>query len=497
MVSLLYKGKAEEADKERQAFFADFNLDQIIKAITDDWDLDIKDLYFQVPAKKETEDYRRAIFQDIKKDSVHDSMSVFLDCMRQQEECVANKDKLDEKRQQQVWFIREVSCYVKAVEALQACLQTRAYQSEGFSLFHEWLAGYMDSGEYIELKSEVTALEQELRGFRILLSYENGKFTVEDASTEEASYEDFLKECFPENQKALKSPFLGSGEWAELEERAIGLFAKKHKEFFHRAEQFWKQYQTYQKEEIKALPKELSYYMAYLRFMKKLEQTGLHFCIPATGGETLAAKGLYDLALAYVSLEKEKEVVPNDFELFPEEKFIVLTGPNQGGKTTFARSLGQLVYFTKMGLDVPAAEAVVPYYTEILTHFSVEESVETGRGKLLEELSRLKPMMQQEKKGAFVIINELFTTAANADACVMGRKVLEYFIDNGCKGIYVTHLNELSTAHPMVVSFRATTDEENRQTYKVARQQAVETAGAILQVEKYHLTYQQIKERFS
>ena len=106
-------------------------------------------------------------------------------------------------------------------------------------------------------------------------------------------------------------------------------------------------------------------------------------------------------------------------------------------------------------------------------------------------------MMQQEKKGAFVIINELFTTAANADACVMGRKVLECFIDNGCKGIYVTHLNELSTAHPLVVSFRATTDEENRQTYKVARQQAVETAGAILQVEKYHLTYQQIKERFS
>ena len=70
-------------------------------------------------------------------------------------------------------------------------------------------------------------------------------------------------------------------------------------------------------------------------------------------------------------------------------------------------------------------------------------------------------------------------------------------MENQCKGIYVTHLNELTRAQKSVVSYRATLDENAKQTYKVARQVATELAGANIQVEKYHLTYQQIKERFS
>lgn len=174
----------------------------------------------------------------------------------------------------------------------------------------------------------------------------------------------------------------------------------------------------------------------------------------------------------------------------------MLTGPNQGGKTTFARSLGQLVYFTKMGLDIPARAASVPYYKKILTHFSVEESVESGRGKLMDELMRLKPMMGDEQAGEFVVINELFTTAANYDACIMGKKVLEHFINKNCKGIYVTHLNELSKACSSVVSLRAAVDENLIPTYIIQRSEATELAGANRQVEKYRLTYRQIKERF-
>ncbi len=145
----------------------------------------------------------------------------------------------------------------------------------------------------------------------------------------------------------------------------------------------------------------------------------------------MSAVGLYDLALACTG----REVVTNDMFFKEQERFFVLTGPNQGGKTTFARSLGQLVYFSMMGLDVPAVSARVYRFPDILTHFSVEESVETGRGKLKEELTRLAPMMKDlGGRHAFVVINELFTTAANYDACIMGRRVLEHFLDKGCFG---------------------------------------------------------------
>ena len=157
--------------------------------------------------------------------------------------------------------------------------------------------------------------------------------------------------------------------------------------------------------------------------------------------------------------------------------------------------MGQLVYFTRIGLDVPAVQANVPFFREIQTHFSVEESVETGRGKLKEELVRLAPMMEARKQGSFVVINELFTTAASYDARIMGRKVLEHFIGLGCRGIYVTHLKELTKVHERVVSLQAMLDGERMPTFEIRRGEAAETASALNQVNKYRLTYEQLKER--
>ena len=206
------------------------------------------------------------------------------------------------------------------------------------------------------------------------------------------------------------------------------------------------------------------------------------------------AKGLYDLALACAG----KDVVANDMVFYPEESFFVLTGPNQGGKTTFARSLGQLIYFSKLGLDVPAVCAKLYYFTDILTHFSVEESVETGRGKLLEELERLADMMASSlKEEPFVIINELFTTAANYDACVMGKRVLLHFMEQHCRGIYVTHLSELTGWDSRVVSLRAKLDAEGRRTFQVIRSQEDIPADAGNMVGRHGLTYRQLKERLA
>ncbi|MBO4609520.1 MAG: hypothetical protein J5696_06560, partial [Lachnospiraceae bacterium] len=120
---------------------------------------------------------------------------------------------------------------------------------------------------------------------------------------------------------------------------------------------------------------------------------------------------------------------------------------------------------------------------------------ETGRGKLKEELVRLAPMMEQHKQGTFVVINELFTTAASYDAEIMGRNVLEHFIALGCMGIYVTHLRELCSAGDGVVSLKATLDDHRVQTFRIERGEADDTACAENVVNKYRLTYEQLKER--
>ena len=196
-----------------------------------------------------------------------------------------------------------------------------------------------------------------------------------------------------------------------------------------------------------------------------------------------------------MNLEKDKPVISNDFSYEKNEYFFVLTGPNQGGKTTFARSLGQLVYFSKIGFDVPAKTANVPYFRDILTHFSVEESVETGRGKLMEELVRLSPMMKSSSENAFVIINELFTTAANYDAIIMGQNVLKHFLDAGSFGIYVTHLKELCDIDSRITGLSAQLDENGIQNFKIQKKSVDYEGCAKNQVEKYGLSYAKLKER--
>lgn len=275
--------------------------------------------------------------------------------------------------------------------------------------------------------------------------------------------------------------------------------------------------------------------------------SGKNTGFPAASNQ-MELRQAYDLALLLKQVSG-KGVVCNDAYYAKQERFLVVTGPNQGGKTTFARSLGQIVYLAKMGFAAPCVFAHMPYFSGLLTHFSVEESLETGRGKLKEELMRLAPMMCGEHRGSFVVLNELFTTAATYDAYIMGRRVMEYFMAQDCFGVYVTHIQELAAGEKAqeeicageniggkeacadvenweetdllhgkgkyrqkegesgkeppsagrIVSMAACVDERDShiRTYRIVRRAPEGVGYAYALVEKYHLTYQELKERLS
>ena len=150
-----------------------------------------------------------------------------------------------------------------------------------------------------------------------------------------------------------------------------------------------------------------------------------------------------------------------------------------------------------MGLPVPAKEATLPLFNGLLTHFSVEESMQSGRGKLKEELVRLSGMMLAEKPRLFVVINELFTSAATYDAYHMGRRVIDHFLAQDCFGIYVTHIEELAEETEQIVSQVASLVEGNVKirTFKIRRKKAEGKGYVEPIVEKYGLTYEEIRRR--
>lgn len=476
-------------------FFVDLNLDRILNQIQGMTPAKIKKYYYRFPADKAGEDYRRAVYGDVKKPAVYEALCRFTALAGKAAEAGEKKAAVSIGMQRGAWHLLEVAAYCEAYGSLYEGLAEAPLESEGLLSLKGYLKTYLSTDSFQEMQKKAFALRDQLLDFRMKLVYENEQIFVSEEELS-GSYDSFLENALGAHGAEIKSPFSIGGNLDDLEQELVLKFAGKHGQHFEEVRSFYHTYQEYGDEILLRFGEEIHFYLSFLTFQRKMEGQGFGFTAPSTVGEKdMSAGGLYDLALACNHINTPEKVISNDFYLGQGESFIVLTGPNQGGKTTFARSLGQLVYFTKMGLDVPADRANVHAFPELLTHFSVEESVETGRGKLMDELVRLKPMMSGEGRGAFVIINELFTTAANYDACLMGQKVLEHFISQGCRGIYVTHLKELTEAHGSIVSMRAMLDERQKQSFQICRREADESVCAINQVNKYRLNYEQLKER--
>lgn len=497
-LSLLRKS-SENAEKETplsESVFTDLNIDQILDKVCDGWDEDVRSLYASFPSCKEDEDYRKAVYADIRNDQVYSALFKYHSFIKARLDYSSKIENAYELVQKRVWYLRVIYTYVSSLVTLDADLKKAGLRSEGMKAFSSFLSSYLSDVGFKNLYSEATSLWKELSDFHVVLSYDKGHFTITNG-TAPGAYEKFLTELFPGEKRAFDNPFTDTEYYSDLEAEIVRLFTRKNKEFFRKLEKFCSDYPSVDNKELSSVESEMVYYLAFAAFERYMKKQGFEMNMPEASDDKLSADDLYDLALAITNSELGKKVVSNPLMLSGDESFFVLTGPNQGGKTTYGRSLGQLIWFFKMGFSVPAASACVPYYTDLCTHFSVEESAESGRGKLIDELVRLRPIMDDSRDGAFVVINELFTTAANFDAVEMGQRVLRKLISKKCKGIYVTHLSELTEAGTGVVSLIAEVDENNNQTFKIGRSMPVEVNTVNKLVVKYRLTYDQLKERFS
>lgn len=496
-LSLLSKnGTPEKGIIVPESVFTDLNLDQVLDKVCEGWDEDVRSLYSSFPACREDVDYRRAIYEDVRNDSVYSALFDYHAGIKNRLEYASKIDNAYELVQKRVWFFRVIYTYVSSLETLDAELKKAAPKSEGLKAFSSFLSAYISDGYFKKLSFDATSLWKELCDFHVVLTYDRGQFTLKDG-TAPGAFERFLSEVFPDQKRVLDNPFTDSEYYSDLEAEIVRLFTRKNKEFFKKLDNFCKAYPVVKNDELSAIETEMVYYLAFAAFERNMKRQGFEMCMPSASEDKLSAENLYDLALSLTNSELGKKVVPNALMLSGDDSFFVLTGPNQGGKTTYGRSLGQLIWLSKMGLSVPADKADVPYFTDLCTHFSVEESADSGRGKLMDELERLKPIMDESKDGAFVVINELFTTAANYDAIEMGQRVLRKLISKKCKGIYVTHLGELTKTGDGVVSLIADVDENNNQTFEIRRSMPVDVNTVNRLVVKYRLTYDQLKERFS
>jgi hypothetical protein len=194
-----------------------------------------------------------------------------------------------------------------------------------------------------------------------------------------------------------------------------------------------------------ALQAELGFYVACLNLCEKLREKDLPTCMPeALPADALgmSARGLVDPALAF---HLDGVVVGNDVD-GDGAGLVMVTGANQGGKSTFLRSVGLAQLLMQAGAVVPAASFRAAVRSGVFTHFPREEDATMTRGKLEEELQRMSDIAGRIRPGGLLLCNESFASTNEREGSEIGRHVIRAMVEVGVSVIFVTHLFDLASS---------------------------------------------------
>lgn len=185
------------------------------------------------------------------------------------------------------------------------------------------------------------------------------------------------------------------------------------------------------------------FYVACLNLRDAFERVGAPMCFPtavAAGGCALTATGLYDVGLA---LRTGEAPVGNDLAA-DGRSVVMVTGANQGGKSTFLRGIGAAQLMTQCGMFVGAKLFRVDVRSGVYTHFKREEDVSMRSGKLDEELARMSAIADELTVGGLVLFNESFSATNEREGSEIAHGVVRALVDAGVMVVFVTHMYELA-----------------------------------------------------
>jgi MutS domain V len=190
---------------------------------------------------------------------------------------------------------------------------------------------------------------------------------------------------------------------------------------------------------------ELAFYVGCLNLHEQLAQKDQPTCFPEPldGLEpAFAARDLYDVALAF---HLGSPVVGNDVSA-DGKGLVMITGANQGGKSTFLRSVGLAQLMLQAGMFTPAQSLRANVCTGVFTHFKREEDATMTSGKLDEELARMREISDTIQPGGLLLCNESFASTNEREGSEIARQVIRALIESKVKVFFVTHLFDLASS---------------------------------------------------
>ncbi|SHM58206.1 MutS domain V [Caldanaerovirga acetigignens] len=348
------------------------------------------------------------------------------------------------------------------------------FESEGFKALFAMLKKEIDDDFFTEAQNHLRELNFD-EG--MLISAELGK------GNKGINY--ILRKSQEKNQSLIKRFFAkkvpvytfyisgrdesGARAISELKERGINLVANALAQSVDHILNFFKVLKT-----------ELTFYIGCLNLYEQLSQIGepTSFPVPVdTDERKLSFKELYDVCLA---LTVKHRIVGNSLNL-DDKDLVIITGANQGGKSTFIRSIGLAQLMMQSGMFVPAEFFSSNIFDGLFTHFKRKEDETMKSGKLDEELARMSEIVDDITLNSMLLLNESFSATNEREGSQIAEEIISALLEKRIKVFFVTHLYEFANSFynkklKNAIFLRAQRKSDGTRTYKIIEGKPLETS---------------------
>jgi DNA mismatch repair protein MutS len=503
ILSINAKDSIKTFPMEAPAFFRDLNLDQVVNAITaGKEEYDLKPFFYTPLDDVDAVYYRQEVMRDMEDPKLMADIKAFAEKMSTVRQYLGMVEKYEFHYHKNGWFLEAALVYCSAVTGLELALSRANLKSHGLSTLLISMTRYIQSARYQSFQAEVEKVKGGLADVRYCVVMQTGKFKVRKYEGE-PDYSQEVERTFAKFQQgAVKDYRVQIHQMSSMnyiEAQILDFVARLYPEQFAALDHFWEHYRSFVDESIRVFDREIQFYIAYLEFIADIKHNGLSFCYPSISRSKRKVYDTeaFDLALALSLLYSKEPVICNDFYLEEPERIAVVSGPNQGGKTTFARMFGQLHYLASLGCPVPGREAQLFLFDQIFAHFEREEDISSLRGKLQDDLIRIHKILGEATPDSILILNEIFASTTLEDAVFLSKEIMAKLVELDLLCVWVTFMDELSSWSEKTASLVSTVVPENpaMRTFKIVRQPADGLAYALSIAKKHRLTYEQITER--
>ena len=231
---------------------------------------------------------------------------------------------------------------------------------------------------------------------------------------------------------------------------------------------------------LNSLRTELAFYIGCINLKDKLMNMDCPVTFPkvvAAGKRTLSFRGLFDVSL---SLTMNQKITGNDVNA-KGKNLIIITGANQGGKSTFLRSVGLAQLMMQSGMYVCAEEYTADICHGLFTHYRRKEDISMESGKLDEEFNRMSKIADSIKQDSMILFNESFSATNEREGSGIARQITQALMEKRIKVFFVTHLYDFANSifeknMPEALFLRAERKSGGKRTYKLGIGEPLQTS---------------------